>query len=48
MIKLTHSNFMGFPGIYNMNPVNPEFKEIPQEQLIITDLLGSSLSWYSR
>eukprot|EP00347_Sterkiella_histriomuscorum_P000150 403376979 len=48
MIKLTMSNYIGFPCIYNMNSVNPEFKEIPQEQILITDLLGSSLSWYSR
>ncbi|CDW75772.1 ck1 family protein kinase [Stylonychia lemnae] len=48
MNLLNSSEFIGFPRIYNMKCLSQEYQTIPQEQLLVTDLLGSSLSWYSK
>lgn len=47
MQKLNLKGFPGFPTMLNL-PTNFSYEGIPYSQLLVTDLLGSSLSWYSK
>ena len=45
--KANKKAFVGFPTLYTF-PVNPQFEGVTDESLVVTDLLGSSLSWFSK
>ena len=45
--KTNQKGFIGFPTLLNL-PQAFTFESIPATQLVVTDLLGSSLSWFSK
>ena len=47
MQKLNQKGFVGFPFLFSL-PTNFSYEGIPYQQLLVTDLIGSSLSWYSK
>jgi hypothetical protein len=46
--KTNKGGFAGFPTLFNFHLASTPFEGITPEQLVITDLLGSSLSWFSK
>ena len=46
--KANKKGFTGFPTLYNYRPATPLEDGVTQEQLLVTDLIGSSLSWFSK
>lgn len=47
LTKLNQKGYIGVPTMLNL-PTNFVYEGIPYQQLLVTDLIGSSLSWYSK
>jgi hypothetical protein len=47
--KTNKKGFVGFPTIFNFpKSCTLPFDGVTYEQLVVTDLIGSSLSWFSK
>jgi len=47
--RTNKKNFTGFPTLFNIPKASLlPFEGVTHEQLLVTDLLGSSLSWFSK
>ena len=47
--KTNKKGFTGFPTLFNFPATKSlPFEGVTSEQLVVTDLIGSSLSWFSK
>ena len=47
--RTNKKGFTGFPTLYNFaSAYTVPFEGVTHDQLLITDLIGSSLSWFSK